>query len=62
MDICRLGFLGAGVMASALIDGLLRAGVISCDRLMASDPLKDTRQITRIINYAIFMEYYLGIN
>jgi len=54
MEICRLGFLGAGVMASALIDGLIRSGVITCDRLMASDPVKDSRHVIPTIHYNIF--------
>jgi len=27
MEVIKIGFLGAGVMAGALIDGLLRSGV-----------------------------------
>jgi len=34
----RWGFIGAGKMASALIRGMLRAGVTTPDRVSASDP------------------------
>lgn len=33
----RIGFIGAGRMATALAKGFLRAGLITADRLMASD-------------------------
>jgi len=44
MEMIRIGFLGAGVMASALIDGMLRAGTISADRIIASDPYSLSRE------------------
>jgi pyrroline-5-carboxylate reductase len=39
----RIGFLGAGKMASALAKGWLQAGLIVPDRLCASDPLPAAR-------------------
>jgi pyrroline-5-carboxylate reductase len=39
----RIGFLGAGKMASALAKGWLSAGLTSADRLCASDPLPAAR-------------------
>ena len=43
MELVRVGFLGAGVMASALIDGIIRAGIVTPDRIIASDPLGASR-------------------
>jgi pyrroline-5-carboxylate reductase len=40
----RIGFLGAGKMATALARGWLSAGLIAADRLAASDPLSQARQ------------------
>jgi pyrroline-5-carboxylate reductase len=39
----RIGFLGAGRMASALATGWLHAGLIDSERLCASDPLPAAR-------------------
>jgi pyrroline-5-carboxylate reductase len=39
----RWGFIGAGKMASALIRGMIRAGVASADQIAASDPLASIR-------------------
>ena len=38
-----LGFIGAGQMATALANGFVRAGLVSADRLMASDPSEAAR-------------------
>ena len=38
-----VGFLGAGKMASALAKGWLNAGLVSAERLSASDPLPAAR-------------------
>src|SRR5205085_8123861 len=35
----RIGFLGAGKMATALARGWLAAGMVSADRILASDPV-----------------------
>ncbi len=43
-DIPRIGFLGAGKMASALAQGWLLAGLTTPDRVMASDPLPQARE------------------
>lgn len=40
----RIGFLGAGKMATALAAGWLRAGLTSSARLLASDPVPAARQ------------------
>jgi len=40
----RLGFLGAGKMATALARGWLSAGLVASDRAVASDPLAEARQ------------------
>ena len=39
----RLAFVGAGVMAEAIIAGLLARGMISPDRIVASHPREDRR-------------------
>src|SRR2546428_497513 len=39
----RIGFLGAGKMATALAKGFLKAGLTSPDCLLASDPLEPAR-------------------
>ncbi|MDE0213246.1 MAG: NAD(P)-binding domain-containing protein, partial [Deltaproteobacteria bacterium] len=36
----RIGFIGAGKMGSAIIKGILRAGLVDRDRLAASDPIE----------------------
>jgi pyrroline-5-carboxylate reductase len=43
-SVPRIGFLGAGKMATALARGWLTAGLTSKDRILASDPLPDARQ------------------
>src|SRR5262245_60227264 len=40
----RVGFLGAGKMATALARGWLRAGLVSAEHLLASDPVPQARQ------------------
>lgn len=40
----RIGFLGAGKMATALARGWLAAGLLAPDRAVASDPLPQARQ------------------
>jgi pyrroline-5-carboxylate reductase len=42
-DGARIGFLGAGRMATALAAGWLRAGLLSADRARASDPVPAAR-------------------
>jgi pyrroline-5-carboxylate reductase len=39
----RIGFLGAGKMATALAQGWLQAGLVRADHLRASDPLPEAR-------------------
>lgn len=41
----RLGFIGGGVMAEALLTGMLRAGVAEAFRLHASDPSEERRAL-----------------
>jgi pyrroline-5-carboxylate reductase len=43
----RIGFLGAGKMASALAKGFLRAGLVRAEELMASDVLEAARRAFR---------------
>src|SRR5439155_6939601 len=43
-DGLRIGFLGAGKMATALARGWIAAGLVSADRVLASDPLPSARQ------------------
>jgi len=43
-EVPRIGFLGAGKMATALARGWLTAGLASADRLLASDPVPQARQ------------------
>src|SRR5712692_2295397 len=40
----RVGFLGAGKMATALARGWLAAGLVTAERVVASDPLPQARQ------------------
>jgi pyrroline-5-carboxylate reductase len=41
---CRIGFIGAGKMASALAAGMLKAGVIESNRVSATDVSADALQ------------------
>ena len=34
----KIGFLGAGMMATALMDGLISKGVVAADAISCSDP------------------------
>jgi pyrroline-5-carboxylate reductase len=43
-DIGRIGFLGAGRMATALARGWINAGLTGAGRVLASDPLPQARQ------------------
>jgi pyrroline-5-carboxylate reductase len=43
-DTVRLGFLGAGKMATALARGWIDAGLAAPDRVLASDPIPAARQ------------------
>jgi pyrroline-5-carboxylate reductase len=40
----RIGFIGAGQMATALGQGFVRAGLVRAEELLASDPSEDARQ------------------
>src|SRR5688500_2967321 len=40
----RIGFLGAGKMATALAKGWLSAGLVEAENVLASDPLPQARQ------------------
>jgi pyrroline-5-carboxylate reductase len=40
----RIGFIGAGQMATALSEGFVRAGLVSTTELIASDPSPEARQ------------------
>ncbi len=41
----KIGFVGGGLMAEALIKGILQAGLVSADRLMAADPAAARREL-----------------
>ena len=41
----KIGFIGAGLMAEALVDGMLSAGVLSPESLFASDPSEERRRL-----------------
>lgn len=41
----KVGFIGAGVMAEALLDGMLKAGAAAVDKLYASDPSAERRTV-----------------
>ncbi len=43
----RVGFIGAGQMATALGQGLVRRGVVAAEGLWASDPVAEARQTFR---------------
>ena len=43
-DTPRIGFLGAGKMATALARGWLAAGLTHTDRILASDPSPQARE------------------
>lgn len=40
----RIGLIGAGQMATALAQGLVRSGLVPAERIMASDPAEEARQ------------------
>jgi pyrroline-5-carboxylate reductase len=40
----RIGFIGAGQMAAALGQGLIKAGLASAETIMAADPLPEARE------------------
>src|SRR5262249_50888003 len=42
-SVPRIGFLGAGRMATALAHGWVQAGLTSADRVVATDPLPQAR-------------------
>lgn len=40
-----IGFIGGGKMAEALIQGIIKAGVVGSERILAADPDVDRRQL-----------------
>ena len=44
-EILRIGFIGAGRMATALARGWLSAGLTSAEKIVASDPLSEAREL-----------------
>jgi pyrroline-5-carboxylate reductase len=44
LDFLRIGFIGAGRMATALARGWLSAGLTSAEKIVASDPLSEARK------------------
>ena len=44
MNRVSIGFLGAGKMATALARGVISAGVVPAERVLASDPIPAARQ------------------
>lgn len=49
----KVGFIGAGTMATAMIQGLLRAGVAQ-ENLCASDPFPDARDRVKQMGVSVF--------
>lgn len=43
----QVGFIGAGHMAEAIARGILAAGVLAADRMVAADPSDDRRRLFR---------------
>lgn len=41
----KIGFVGGGRMAEALIRGILRAGLVGADQIVAADPSKERRDL-----------------
>jgi pyrroline-5-carboxylate reductase len=39
----KLGFIGGGRMGEALIQGLLKSGLITAEDILATDPVADRR-------------------
>ncbi len=39
----KLGFIGGGRMGEALIQGLLKSGIIAAENILATDPVADRR-------------------
>ena len=49
----KLGFIGAGNMATALIKGLIQSGTYENDQLLASDREKDAFSLRRLVKYFV---------
>ncbi|MDH5298301.1 MAG: pyrroline-5-carboxylate reductase [Desulfobulbaceae bacterium] len=43
----KIGFVGGGLMAEALIKGILQAGLVGADQIMAADPAESRRELLR---------------
>ena len=43
----NIGFVGGGLMAEALIKGIIQAGVVPADRVMAADPAEARRDLLK---------------
>ena len=43
----KLGFIGAGNMATALVKGLLESGLYSADQLLAADSNKEKLSVMK---------------
>lgn len=43
----KIGFVGGGLMAEALIKGILQAGLVAADRVMAADPSAERTDLLR---------------
>ncbi len=41
----RIAFIGSGVMAEAMVKGLLREGLVTSQQVIASDPLPERREL-----------------
>src|SRR5262245_54450774 len=48
MSDVKIGFLGAGNMASAMIAGILGAGMAGPDAVRASDPRQESREVLEV--------------
>lgn len=41
VELMRIGFIGAGTMAEAMVAGIIKEGVTASDHIVASDPIRE---------------------
>src|SRR5215211_4364836 len=53
----RIGFIGAGRMATAMVQGLIRSKITTADRIVASDVVEEAREaLADITKVKVFAE------